>query len=320
MKLSIIIPIYKVEKYVEKCIRSCINQNKYIIGNHYEIICVNDGTPDNSANIAKKIALEYPGIKIIEQENKGLSAARNVGLKYAQGEYVWFVDSDDWIEPDALTHIIPSLINDIDLLQIEYRYTYNNPTLNKDANKNPIKGIIDGKSQTLNGGLHTPAQFVLCKRAFLLSNNLKFREGIYHEDGEFRPRSLLLATKVASISNVCYNYFQRNDGNIMSNFTEKNMKDLMLVMNELDTLASKQEINVKKALYDKLGLFMNTFLSGCLNSEKIQKESIIKILKENKILFKRLLHCKNIYYIFEFSVFYFNVNLGIFIYRTLKSL
>ena len=96
MILSIIIPVYNVEKYVEKCIRSCENQD--IPKENYEVIVVNDGSPDGSLAIVERLANEFSNIKVINQENKGLSMARNTGLEAAKGEYVWFVDSDDWIE------------------------------------------------------------------------------------------------------------------------------------------------------------------------------------------------------------------------------
>ena len=98
MILSIIIPVYKVELYLEKCLYSCLNQD--IPREDYEIIVVNDGSPDKSLQIAERIAAIETNIVVISQENGGLSVARNTGLLRAKGKYVWFVDSDDWIEPD----------------------------------------------------------------------------------------------------------------------------------------------------------------------------------------------------------------------------
>ena len=123
MKLSIVIPMYGVEKYIEKCLMSCIQQDS-ILGVEYEIICVNDGTKDRSAEIAKQIAANYKGVVVFDQENGGLSAARNTGLSFAQGEYVWFVDSDDWICENSIGRIIDKLVDDIDILQLQYRWAY----------------------------------------------------------------------------------------------------------------------------------------------------------------------------------------------------
>ena len=107
MLLSIIVPIYNVEKYVEKCIRSCEAQD--ISKEDYEIVVINDGSPDNSLKIVERIADEFPNIKIISQPNKGLSAARNTGMRNASGDYYMFVDSDEWIAEKWLGKICSKL-------------------------------------------------------------------------------------------------------------------------------------------------------------------------------------------------------------------
>ena len=105
--------MYNVEKYIQRCLFSIINNKGFL--ENCELIVVNDGTKDNSESIARKIIEGLPNTQIIVQENQGLSAARNTGLSRAIGEYVWFIDSDDWIEPDA----IKSLMNEIDKNMIE---------------------------------------------------------------------------------------------------------------------------------------------------------------------------------------------------------
>ena len=95
-KVTVVVPVYNVEKYLIRCIESLINQTLKEI----EIILVNDGSKDKSGKICEKYALKYKNIKVIHQLNKGLSGARNTGIKIAQGEYVGFVDSDDYVEKD----------------------------------------------------------------------------------------------------------------------------------------------------------------------------------------------------------------------------
>lgn len=109
MKLSIIIPIYNVEKYIGRCAESVLNQN--VPPSQYEVIFVNDGTKDNSVEVLNKaIDFEkFPNFHIYNKENGGLSSARNFGLDKAHGDYVWFVDSDDWIEPNCLAKIVKKL-------------------------------------------------------------------------------------------------------------------------------------------------------------------------------------------------------------------
>lgn len=103
MLLSIIIPIFNVERYIDKCIQSVLNQR--LLSIEYEVILVNDGTQDNSMQIAMKAIenhLPICHVKVVEQSNEGLSAARNKGLSIASGDYVWFVDSDDYISHDSI--------------------------------------------------------------------------------------------------------------------------------------------------------------------------------------------------------------------------
>lgn len=101
MKFSIIIPVYNVEKYVEKCLLSIVNQNY----EDYEIVIVDDGSKDKSGEICDAFAQKYSHVKVFHIANNGVSNARNVALKHATGDYVWFVDSDDYLEPDALLKI-----------------------------------------------------------------------------------------------------------------------------------------------------------------------------------------------------------------------
>ena len=112
--------MYNVEKYIQRCLSSIINNKGFL--ENCELIVVNDGTKDNSESIARKIIEGLPNTQIIVQENQGLSAARNTGLSRAIGEYVWFIDSDDWIEPGSLLTLFEELIGDYDIIQFGYNF------------------------------------------------------------------------------------------------------------------------------------------------------------------------------------------------------
>jgi len=120
MILTIVIPVYKVEKYIDKCLSSI-----YATSCHedvFEIIVVNDGTPDDSMTIVSKHADKHTNLRIINQKNQGLSRSRNVGIENAKGDYIWFVDSDDWVENGFLSKLISLLsISDKDVLMIKLR-------------------------------------------------------------------------------------------------------------------------------------------------------------------------------------------------------
>ncbi len=243
MKLSIIIPIYGVEKYIEKCILSCINQNPIKLGTDYEIICVNDGTKDKSAEIAKNIANQFDGIVVIDQTNQGLSVARNTGLFAARGEYIWFVDSDDYIEENCLQSLCAKLQNNLDILQIQPIKIYEVDGHKETYIQKTFSGRISGKGVTRMGGLSAPAQFCIYRTSFLKENDLKFVKGIYHEDSEFKPRTVYLASSVEHYSPIIYYYLQRNSGSIMSSFNPKKVYDLIIV--------SRNLVNFSKEKVDK---------------------------------------------------------------------
>lgn len=105
--ITIIVPVYNTENYIETCLKSLISQNL----DNFEIICINDGSTDNSFDILNKYAKHYGNIKILSQQNQGVSIARNNGLKIAKGDYVMFVDSDDWIEKNSLKIFIMQLFH-----------------------------------------------------------------------------------------------------------------------------------------------------------------------------------------------------------------
>lgn len=197
MKLSIIVPMYNVEKYIQRCLSSII-KNKGFLEN-CELIVVNDGTKDNSESIARKIIEGIPNTQIIVQENQGLSAARNTGLSHAKGEYVWFIDSDDWIEPDAINTLMDEIDKEYDVIQFGYNNVYSSGQIEQ-VFRTPT---IDSGGRVLES-MSWPmgAPFSLYKRKFLYDHNLIFYKGIYHEDNDFTPRVLSYAKKSPLLINL----------------------------------------------------------------------------------------------------------------------
>ena len=196
MKLSIIIPVYNVEKYIEKCILSCCNQNLDTLD--YEIIIVNDGSPDKSLEIASRLEQLYSNIVIISQTNQGLSAARNKGLNSAKGEYVWFVDSDDWVKENCFLEIYNKCLGlDLDVLLFGANDCDDYICIKRCLPFNDSKIPVDGKSFLLTNEIVFPVCFKVFKRDFLINNNLYFLKDIMHEDNEFIPRVLYFSNKAS---------------------------------------------------------------------------------------------------------------------------
>lgn len=226
-KLSIVIPVYNVEKYIKKCLESCICEHNI---EDYEIIIVNDETPDNSLQIVEPFAKKYSNIRIISKKNGGLSSARNAGLKIAEGEYIWFVDSDDYISSTAIS----SIINDIkqhdddvffyDIIKVEEITGIE--TYRKMSSDDVSVTRTGFDWLRYNENMYPMAQMFVFKQKFLLENNLFFREGILHEDIEFKWRFFQATSKIRYIPRSNYYYLLRNTGSISTVFSQRRSNDI----------------------------------------------------------------------------------------------
>lgn len=242
MKLSIIVPVYNVAPYLRKCVESLLAQDI----SDYEIILVDDGSTDDSGAIADELAA-YPqplpegkgvSIKVIHQANAGLSAARNTGIAAAQGEYILFVDSDDYLQPNTLGTLLEQAERDnLDVLRFRYQNVkesgdafapYKDMTNYNDYSSTPTEGLT-----FLNERIGTQCYVVqFLVKADIVRQEL-FTPGIYFEDTDWTPRMLLLAKRVASTDLVVYNYLWR-EGSI--------------------TLSQNDITKQRKQLKDKMGL------------------------------------------------------------------
>ena len=229
VKVSLIIPVYNVEAFVEKCLTSCVKQD--LPPKDYEIVVVNDGSTDNSLNIVERFSAGYNNIKIISQSNAGLSEARNVGLQNASGEYVWFVDSDDWILEDCLKEVTDLCTGRyLDMLQICAANMYGDKAVRRFSYTNE-ESVFSGV-EALKRGIPFCAPFSIYRRAFLERHKLTFYPGIYHEDNEFTPRAYYLAERVSSLNKLLYFVFQ-NPNSITRTVNPQKAFDCLIVLNSL---------------------------------------------------------------------------------------
>lgn len=228
MILSLVLPVYNVEAYLGKCLDSCLHQN--LPKSEYEIIVVIDGSPDHSIDVAKKYRETNGNIKIVSRVNGGLSAARNTGLKAASGDFVWFIDSDDYIEENILGGIVGQLKeNCLDCLWIDWQEVTGEakiipPFAPHSYSKS--KCVYSGKefmTKILSNYLF--AWSFIYRRSFLLNNALTFTEGMYYEDTDFAFRSLPLLRRIQQYGNICYNYLQR-DGSIVHHTNMRKLEDI----------------------------------------------------------------------------------------------
>lgn len=290
MKISIVIPLYNVEQYVERCLYSCINQKEIQLGIDYEIICINDGSKDKSAEIAKSLINNIKGVIWVDQSNQGLSAARNKGLSLAKGEYVWFVDSDDWIERDSVCSILPLLSEDLDVVHIQ---SQNVNEVDSRIENNKIYSLpiqTKGIEIMIKGGYPTMAQLSIYRTNFLRSNKLWFYEGIYHEDAEFMPRVLYYAKSVKSLDKVLYNYLLRKSGSITADYKLKNGLDAIKVCVSLYNFSKDFSPELIIAYANRISQIVYTHLLCIKYLNEVDKNILFREMSANDFIYRYMLN------------------------------
>lgn len=211
-RLSFIVPIYNVEPYIERCLRSLEDQN--IPMEQYEIICINDGSPDDSRGVVIQMQNEFKNIILIEQENQGVSVARNSGIDIAKGEYIVMVDADDFIKPNILKNKLSILEkNDLDIgfsgyiiLNESFKEEY---AFDPVYDPNNVLSGIEYFNKFLRGKTEIREPHSSCshffKTSYLNSNNLRYLAEVpFLEDGELMARVVCLANRVVFINEPYY--------------------------------------------------------------------------------------------------------------------
>lgn len=267
-KISIIVPIYKVEQYLSRCIDSILNQTFQ----EFELILVNDGSPDNCGQICETYALKDERIKVIHKENGGLSDARNAGLDICSGEYIGFIDSDDFIHPRMYERLYNVLRKSEALIaQCDFQYFKNIEEISKNAVTNEFKiydykeaiaGLIDNHLLVANvwNKLYHKSLF----------GNIRFPKGKIHEDEYVTYKLFYYAKKIARVEDKLYFYYNNSNG-IMKNL---NIEHKIHWIQAIEERGSFLKAHQEDHLYDKsnISLFFNLlktrYLLKSTNSEK----------------------------------------------------
>lgn len=215
VKVSIIVPVYNVEKYLEKCLDSLVNQTMKDI----EIIVVNDGSPDNSQKIIDKYIKKYPKlIKGYVKENGGLSDARNYGIEIAKGEYIGFVDSDDYVEPTMFEKLYKKAKeNDFDIAVCDVNLVGNSEAYISSEVSSDIYQKNDVKKQMIN--IYPVAWNKIYKKT-LFNKKTMFKKGVWYEDVEFLYRLFPYIKSIGVIKEALINYVDR-EGAITKTFDNR---------------------------------------------------------------------------------------------------
>lgn len=206
-KISVIIPVYNVEKFLPQCLSSIVHQTY----KNLEIIIVDDGSPDNSEQIYTYYANNDKRIKVIKQKNAGISVARNTGIKHATGDYIHFIDSDDYIDLDYYEKMISAIQNTNPDIIAGGVISQNGKSYSIQYKTRTILTTLSEKFLITNALLNCTVWRYLFRRKFLLDNNLKFPDNKIFEDILFTPDAIRLANYIITVPDTNYHYvFNKN--------------------------------------------------------------------------------------------------------------
>ncbi|MBM7635974.1 glycosyltransferase [Streptococcus saliviloxodontae] len=259
--ISIVVPVYNVSDYLKRCVESLMQQTYTNI----EIILVNDGSTDASGEMCDELAASDSRITVVHQENGGLSAARNSGLRVAQGDYLMYVDSDDYIALDSCESFLPYCDGQNDIILADCQkidgdavsyieHTHATPGKVYHSRDFVIEAIKSNE-------WYAPACFNLYRRQFLIDNHLFFKQGILFEDVQMLPRLYLAANKVVYLKKVFYHYIIRENSIMTSVQLDRNQKHSLQVYKDwFDILETVDDKDYRRYLD---GVWVKYYLSNC---------------------------------------------------------
>ncbi len=243
IKVSIIVPVYNVEKYLERCLNSLINQTLKEI----EIICINDGSKDNSLKILERYSQKDNRIIIIDKKNEGQSIARNIGIEKASGEYIGFVDSDDWIDLNyykSLYNSVKKFNADIGVTGIIRLHKFNKKVHLKIEKEYTTEDFAE-KLELCDIPDLSYAWNKIYKLEKIKKYNLKFKEGIIYEDVIFTPEVIFKLGKLVTVPKINY-YYWRNTNSTVTQRSEKAKQDSFWAHKWAEDFFKEHNIDIEK--------------------------------------------------------------------------
>ena len=296
--ISIVIPIYNVEKYLRKCLDSVYSLNL----DNKKVVLVNDGSTDTSINILNEFKNKYPNkTKLITQKNQGLSEARNIGIKNSNGKYILFIDSDDFIIPTETEEFINfGLDKKVDILIGNYREYYNENYIVQKSFYNLDKNLEkEGIFFIENGVKNKCFRFAvwqnIYRKNFLLENNLFFKKGLLHEDSLFTPEAFFYAKKVRCFNKKFYFYRKNNLESITQTVNKKNYEHMLYTIIKL--LEFKKSNNIENNYFNRivLGIYINVLRGGYINKEVYNNIVDLKFNFREKLKLLYVIYLQNKY-------------------------
>ena len=275
MKYSIIIPVYNVSNYISKCLNSVINQTY----KNFEIIVICDKNTDDSETIVDEYVDKYNNIKKIYAENTGLAKAKNIGVKHANGDYVLFLDGDDYIDKDLLSNIEKETKDNPEVIRFQAREIGENTREYNEKGFATTNGI-EAFSTIINYHYIENSWLYAYKISFWKANDFKFMNGCLAEDYGLTPLIIASSKRIKSIPYVGYNYVQRHDS-IMNN---NNYKQKLKKMDDmfLQALFLKRKINKIDNTDRFISFINNSLIYYTTTLKKEDYKKYYQILKEQK--------------------------------------
>lgn len=286
MLFSVIVPVYNVEKYLDACVQSVLDQDC----SDYELILVDDGSIDRSGAICDEYANKDNRVKVIHQENGGLSCARNTGIRAAKGDYLVFIDSDDWIDSDSLD-AFEKIISKThpEIIETKLVEEYEDRTVVKDQHYSAYLGQSFTRERALNWILYEtedtwPAPKRICNREFIMNNDLFFAEGRLQEDIDWTTRLCCCVKAFDGYDEPWYHYRMKREGSITNNIHAKYITDVIeMAAADRELCDSGDEFSIK-AFNEMIGsvyIAINLYR----HCSKEDKKKVSSCIKKNKWIF-----------------------------------
>lgn len=286
MKFSIIIPVYNVEKYIRKCLES-VQKQSY---DHFEVLIINDGTKDQSQDIIDEFVKKDDRFCSFIKKNGGLSDARNYGIPYVTGDYILFIDSDDYIDQDLLLHLSDEIHRypNVDIVKYQCRLVDEQGTILSEEQETSLEycNTADHAEEIFRVHYFEPAWLYAYRTDFWRTYQFSYPKGRIHEDLGLTPYLVLKSKTYIRMNEVAYNYVQR-EGSII-NSTDKNKVKVYDTMYHFDALVEKAKQDHEISTYNKSLLYSfmaNALLYRCklLMDDSLEYQKLVKELKQRKI-------------------------------------
>ena len=290
-QLSIIVPVYNVEKYIHTCVESIFKQG--LDDETFEVIIINDGTPDRSMEMIADIIEAHQNIQIVNQENQGVSIARNHGLEIAKGEYIQFLDNDDLLIENSVPYLLNlALASKAELVigdfikmndeEIAGRFPGSIHQSNGEAQKKDGKDLL---AHPMYSG-YSCVWRTLYRKEFLDKNNIRFIPNIYYEDVPFTRQCFFYASKCLRVKWLMTIYRQRPHSITTSNFTKKKGMDHCIVIKKMWELSKEKELSLylQKKIQNDTFSYFSMLLYNVTSSNLLSRSEQMEILNNIKQL------------------------------------